>query len=169
MSRQDFLDLGKVAAPILVGLATWLYQWRTRHRGKLKTDLEILELYSKISKDSPKYLNLVERIENRMERAYPHLGDERTDVDWSDFWVGIAFAVSALFFATYPGTSSARWWYYGASLSLAVASSVALLKAFERKRRSRKLHTHNPGLNRTAPLARRRAVRLPNVSRHQQF
>jgi hypothetical protein len=121
-------DILKVLALAGAGFA-WTYQWRGRHRTKLRADLEILGLYNKLDPGSERCKNLRARIEHRMDRLYPS-PSKRKDIDRSDLATGLLFFVASICLLVYGPKD---WYYVVFSSLLGLAGGARIYMGLEHK------------------------------------
>lgn len=119
----------KALAALGAGFA-WTYQWRGRHRSKLKADLEIFGLYKAIDPSSQRCNNLQERINRRMDRLYPPF---TRHIDKGELAIGLiclVFAALLLLLGLNRSADTAEWVYIAAA-SLGLAGGAGVYKGFE--------------------------------------
>ena len=120
----------------VAALSFGAYQWSAmRNRTKLKADLEILRLFQEASPGHECCQSLKQRIETRMERAYPASSSKRTDLDKSDLLAGLLLAVGGTLSLSYASSTATSWdvWLYIAGAILTLVGFGTIYKGFERK------------------------------------
>ena len=89
--NMDMNDLLKILAAPFIGL---VIQWITNARSKarLKTDLELLELYKKVDSDSTSYIAFKAEVDRRLKNTYGIENPRRNDLDVSGSCLEFCFS-----------------------------------------------------------------------------
>ncbi|WP_162054687.1 hypothetical protein [Pontibacter pamirensis] len=132
-------DLIKILIPFIstvFAVILGAYQFTvTKHRNKIKLDLEILKLFGDVvSKDAPEYKKFENIMKKKISKAY-RPNEERTDLDRSDLFWGVIALVTSIIFLDYieEYPSKAIFFHYISIFALSILGMIGIYCGMERK------------------------------------